>query len=52
MSVLLYVYLKNYDFSIPLLLPLYQGSTLSLPNVVTYPHCFKLYAKGCDVCAS
>ena len=28
-------------FSIPRLLPLYQGSTLSLPNFVSYPHCFQ-----------
>ena len=35
MSVLLYLHLKNDVFLISLLLPLYQGSTLSLPNVVT-----------------
>ena len=39
-SVLLYVHLKNGVFPISLLLPLFQGSTLYLPNVVTYPDCF------------
>ena len=33
-SVLLYLHLKNYDFSISFCLPLHQGCTLSLPNVV------------------
>ena len=34
------VYLKNDVISLSLLSPLYQGNTLSLTNVVTYPHCF------------
>ena len=32
-SILIYVHLKNDVFSISL--PLYQGNTLSLPNVIT-----------------
>ena len=36
MSVLPYVHLKNDLFSISLSFPLYQGNTLSLPNVVTF----------------
>ena len=38
LSVLLCVHLKNDVF--PISPPLYQGNTLSLTNVVTYPHCF------------
>ena len=34
------VHLKKDVFSISLYIHLYQGSTLSLPNAVTYPHCF------------
>ena len=40
-----YENLKNYDFSISVLLPFYQGSTLSLPNVVYYPYCFQTACK-------
>ena len=32
--------LVQMKFSLSLYLHLYQGSTLSLTNVVTYPHCF------------
>ena len=31
---------EKWCFSLSLLFPLYQGNTLSLPNVVNYPHCF------------
>ena len=43
MSVLLYVHLKNDVF--PISLPLYQGNTPSLTNVITYPHCFQTACK-------
>ena len=40
-------------FPISFLSPLYQGSTPSLPNVVTYPLCFlTAYNKSYDVYAS
>ena len=39
-SMLLYVRLKNDVFLISFPSPLYRGNTLSLTNVVTYPHCF------------
>ena len=40
MSLLLYVHLQNDVFPILFLSPLYWGNTLSLTNVITYPHCF------------
>ena len=40
MSVLLCVHLKNDVFSLSLPSLFYQGNTLSLTNVITYPHYF------------
>ena len=51
LCILLYVHLKNDDLSTSLLLPLNQVITLSLPKVVTYPHCF-LTAYILTSCAS
>ena len=38
--VLLYVHLENDLFYISFSSTLYQGSTLTLTNAITYPHCF------------
>ena len=50
LSVLLCVHIKKEVFSLSLLYLLYQGNTLSLTNVITYPHCFLTTYKS--LCAS
>ena len=50
MSVLLCIRQKNDIFSLSLPSPLYQGNTLLLTNVFTYPHCFlTTYKARCQI---